>query len=264
VFYGTRISPRMSRDNAGNLICHSAVIARSGKQQYSGWELGLGTDDVVEVYRSPREVLSPATIASANGKLITDNHPPTFLAPWNAGVFAKGHVSNAREGPVLENGDRTIIADLVIYDDNLISKILDGGLREISAGYDTEYVERADNTLEQRKIRINHVALVYSGRCGAACRVHDHDHKEQLMTKAERAQLDEAMRLVRAINEAFRAQVQDCDKPQADDRDFGKRAKEFHRGGKPSAPEAPRTVVNDSEESYESLIARYRRQRWGR
>ena|SRR6266851_7662057 len=85
-----------------------------------------------------------------------------------------------------------LIADLVVHDENLISKILDGGLRELSAGYDTDYVPQDDGTFEQTKIRINHVALVPTGRCGPACRVHDH-HKEQSMTRDERKQLAEAM-----------------------------------------------------------------------
>src|SRR5579862_5833365 len=98
-FCGTRISPRMSRDNAGNLVCHGAVIARSGKQTYRAAELGLGTNDLIEVYRSPREVLSKATIASAHGKLVCDGHPPQFVAPWNSGAYGKGMVLYPREGP---------------------------------------------------------------------------------------------------------------------------------------------------------------------
>jgi hypothetical protein len=241
-------------------------------------ELGLATDELIEVYRSPSEVLSKAAIASAHGKLITDGHPSQFLAPWNSGAYAKGHVLNPREGPLLPNGDRTIIADLVIYDHNLISKILDGGLRELSAGYDTEYVERSDSSLEQRQIRINHVAFVPNGRCGSACRVED--SKEQPMKKEDRESLEEAVKLIRELTEILSEQqrTQDCDSTgQTEDREFrrkvnsvdhpdrafGERAREFHRGGAPSPLDTPRTVANDSEESYETLIARYRRQRWG-
>jgi hypothetical protein len=95
------------------------------------------------------------------------------------------------------------------------------------------------------------------------------------MTKSERAQLNEAMKMIREINERFgsgpQTQAQDCGDDRelrrkwntADDpdRDFGLRANEFHRGGKPNTKTVqPRTVANDSEESYEALIARYRRQ----
>lgn len=235
-FCGTKVSPRMSRDNAGNLICHGAIIARSGRQTYRASEIGLATDELVQVHRSPEEVLSNAAIASAHGKLVTDGHPGQFLAPWNSGVYGKGFVLNPREGPILKTGDRTIIADLVIFDGNLISKIIDGGLREMSAGYDAEYLPQSDGTFEQTKIRINHVALVPSGRCGAVCRVQDHDHEEQRpMTRAERAQLAEAMELVRELNEAFRERQRTLDSAIRDcesDRAFGERAREFHRGGK--------------------------------
>lgn len=266
-FCGTRISPRMSRDNAGNLVCHGAVIARTGKQTYRGRELGLGTDDLIEVYRGASEVLSPAAIASAEGKILTENHPPAFLSPDNAGYYAKGHVQNVREGPRLADGNRCLVADIVVHDANLISKIRTGGLREISAGYDCTYVPLDDGSYEQRRIRINHVAVVPSGRCGAACRVHD--HKEQPMTKEERKQLDEAMKLVRELNETFRDRyhAQDCEVPQADDRDYGENMKKLHRvGNKPQADrEAAKRVTTDSIENWaEAMNAFGRKLREGR
>jgi hypothetical protein len=167
---------------------------------------------------------------------------------------------------VLPNGDKSIVADLVIYDDNLISKILDGGLRELSAGYDCEYIERQDGTTEQTNIRVNHVALVPSGRCGTACRVHD--HKEQPMTKDERKKLDEAMRLVQQLTEAFAQtrETQDCDPAvdrEAYDRSYGESMKKFHRGGKPQAEATIR--VNDAGDNWaEAMNAYGRRLRTGK
>jgi hypothetical protein len=266
VFCGTRISTRMSRDNAGNLICHGAVIARSGFQQYTGRELGMDSDEIIEVWRSPAEVTSNATIASCEGKLVTDHHPGSFLGTHNSGLYARGHVQNVREGPPLADGNRCLVADLVVHDDSLISKILDGGLREISLGYDTDYVEREGGTLEQTNIRVNHLALVGSGRCGAACRVRDHK-EQQPMTKDERKQLAEAMELVRELTEAFRdrQQVEDCGTKPTDDRAFGERAKEFHRGGKPKAEVQRPTKANDSVESWAEAMNSYgRRMREGK
>lgn len=253
----------MSRDNAGNLICHGAVIARTGKQTYRGRELGLNTDDVVEVYRDASEVFSPAAIASAEGKILTDSHPPSFLSPDNAAYYAKGHVQNVREGPRLANGNRCLVADIVVHDANLISKLRTGGLREISAGYDCTYVRLQDGSYEQRQIRINHVALVPSGRCGAACRVHD--HKEQPMTKAEREQIDQAMRLISELTAAFRErqQVQDRDGGHQlmDDRALGERAREFHRGDRPKDSPNRRVACDaDQPETFEQICRRRRRE----
>ena len=162
-FCGTRISPRMSWDNAGNLICHQAVIARSGTQQYSGRELGIDSDEIFEIWRSPAEVTSRTTIASCEGKLITDGHPPQFLGTHNAGVYARGHVQNVREGSPLPDGNRCLVADLVVWDPTLISKIQDGGLRESQQATHANISSSRTDACEQRAIRLNHLALVPAG-----------------------------------------------------------------------------------------------------
>jgi hypothetical protein len=258
-FCGSRISANLARDNAGSLVCLRVPLCRTGWQSYQGSELGLDTDKIVQVYRSAREVFAPATIASANGKAVTDSHPPQFISPANAGNYIRGYAQNPREGNPTADGERILIGDLVVFDASLISKIENDVVREISLGYDCQYLPREDGTFEQRDIRINHVALVSSGRCGAACRVRDHK-EQQPMTKDERKRLAEAMELVRELTEAFRAQVQDCDKPQADDRDFGKRAKEFHRGGKPKTERAvEKRGTNDSVESWAEAMNSYGR-----
>lgn len=241
-FYGSRISANIARDNAGSLICYRVPLCRTGWQSYQGRELGLDTDEIVRVYRSAREVFDPATVASANGKFVCDGHPPRFLTPDNTLIYARGFCMNPREGSRTADGERTLIGELVVFDPSLISKVENRVVREISLGYDCGYLPREDGTIEQTAIRINHVAFVPTGRCGAACRVHDHDHdnKEQPMTKAEREQLAEAMELVREFTDAFRERQQalDCGTEdreaalEANDRAYGQDMKKLHRGGK--------------------------------
>ncbi|MGH7484012.1 MAG: DUF2213 domain-containing protein [bacterium] len=251
-FCGTRISENMSVDNAGNLVCHGATIARTGTQHYRGAELGLDTDDLVAVYRDAAEVFSPAAIASAEGKLVTDSHPPRFLSPGNAGAYARGHVQNVREGPGLADGNRTLVADLVVHDANLISKILDGGLRELSCGYDCEYEPQSDGSYRQRKIRVNHVALVANGRCGAACRVKDSE--EITMTKREQ-DIAKAMAIIAEIQEAFGPQkTQD-----ADDGNYGRDMKRFHRRGIKLHDRPAKVGTQDGEMSWAEKMNAYGR-----
>lgn len=185
-FCGSRISENIARDNAGALICFGVPICRAGWQSYRGSELGMDTDDVVQVYRDDCEVLSAATIASANGKVVTDNHPPQFVSPGNAGYYERGHVQNVREGRPTPEGDRTLIADLVIFDASLQSKIENGTAREISLGYDTEYEPQQDGTFAQKQIRINHCAVVHSARGGPSLRIRDAQLQDSFDAAARR------------------------------------------------------------------------------
>jgi len=202
-FTGSRISAHMSRDNAGALICHAVPIAREGWQEYRASEVGIeGGDDSVRVYRPPHEVFSKSTMASFEGKPVTDDHPGTFLTPENWSAYCRGHVQNVRVGETTDEGERTLVADLVINDRNLIEKIRNGK-REVSCGYDCFYLERADGTFQQSRIRGNHVAVVAQGRAGENVRIMDGRPRKR-MTEEEKA-----VSILRAIM----AQVADQDLP---------------------------------------------------
>ena len=64
------------------LICRNVPIARIGDQDYLGSEIGLDGDEagkVIPVHRNPEEVFSDATIASFEGKPVTNDHPPGII-----------------------------------------------------------------------------------------------------------------------------------------------------------------------------------------
>lgn len=123
-YYGDRFSPHMTRTPEGYLICHDVPIARTGTQQYMPKELGLEGEGLITVFRNENEVFKPAAVASFEGKPVTDNHPPVDVMPDNYSIYTKGVVQNVRRG----NGDQQdkILADLIIYDANLISEIESG------------------------------------------------------------------------------------------------------------------------------------------
>lgn len=171
-FYADRISDHLGETPEGYLICLGARLARSGYQSYRGSELGLATDDVIECYRPPSEVLDKTFVASLNGKPVCQGHPGTFLSKANATWFTKGTVTNPRAGSTLDNGDEVVEADLVITDAQLIETIRSGAVRQLSVGYDFQLVETEDG-FEQHKLRANHVAVVERGRAGPDVKILD-------------------------------------------------------------------------------------------
>jgi hypothetical protein len=185
-FYGSRLTGHMSQTPEGFLVCHGARLSRTAvktPQRYRGGEIGLSTDDEVDVYRSAEEVTNRVSLASLEGKPVCDNHPGQFLTSENVGWYGKGHVQHVREGDPLPDGERVIVGDLVITDSELIVKIK-GGVRNISVGYDCEYRSRDDGSFEQRKIRANHVAVVANGRAGEHVRILDSAGKQELSFEA--------------------------------------------------------------------------------
>lgn len=175
-YYGDKISTNIAMTPEGFLICRNVPIARTGYQQYLGSEIFEDGDpsELINVYRSPNEVFSTATIASFEGKPVTDGHPDVDVTPDNYKQFSKGHVQHVRVGRG-DDADK-ILADLYITDQDLIDEIRNGK-REVSAGYYAEDKEDETGRLCQTKIRGNHVAVVDEGRAGHTVAIRDHKHK---------------------------------------------------------------------------------------
>lgn len=162
-YYGTKISPNQLETGEGFLICKNVPIARVGDMEYMASELGLKGDRVITVHRSPEDVFSPAALASFEGKPVTSDHPPALVTPEDVTMYERGHAQNVRRGTG-EFADY-VLADLHIHDAELIREIREGK-REISCGYECEYVDNEDGTFSQKKIIGNHIAIVDAGRAG--------------------------------------------------------------------------------------------------
>lgn len=172
-YYGYTISPNQIETGEGFLICRNVPIARIGTQEYMGREIGLtgrDADKIITVKREPEEVFSSASLASFEGKPATNDHPPDLIGPDDVGMYEKGHAQNVRRGTG-EWADY-ILADLHIHDRELIDAI-QGGKREISCGYECDYVDNEDGTYSQKNIRGNHVAVVDRGRAGKRAAILD-------------------------------------------------------------------------------------------
>ena len=185
-YYGSRISPHMTKTPEGYLICYDVPINRIGVQEYMGDELGMqDSGKPYKVLREPEEVFSPAALASFEGKAITDGHPPESVTPDNIQFYGKGHAQNIRKGAGQNAG--TSVADLFITDPQLIREIQDGK-REISCGYTYDLIPLKNGMFEQRSIRGNHIAVVDEGRAGHRVAIKDEKPKltERGKTMAEK------------------------------------------------------------------------------
>ena len=103
-YYGYTISPNQIETGEGFLICKNVPIARTGTQDYLGSELGLSggeSEQIIAVVRPPDEVFSEATLASFEGKPVTNDHPPGLIGPDEVKTYEMGHAQNIRRGRII-------------------------------------------------------------------------------------------------------------------------------------------------------------------
>lgn len=172
-YYGDKLSKRIAKTPEGFLICQDVPISRTGYQEYLASELSdepVAHDRIIPVYRPADEVFDIRSLASFEGKPVTNEHPNEDVTPQNYQTYACGHVQNVHAGEG-EDSDK-VLADLYITDPDLIDSIM-SGKREVSCGYYAEEKRDDSGKLCQTKIRGNHVAVVSSGRAGKKVCIRD-------------------------------------------------------------------------------------------
>lgn len=163
----------IERTRDGYLVA-SVRVSRSGIQTYQGAELGRPDLGVVKVYRPADEVFARGALASYSNRPVTLGHPVQGVSAATWRRDAVGHLDSevARDGEFVR-------ATMMVSDAAAIEAI-DGGTREISMGYACE-IEFTDGVTPdgeayqavQKRMRMNHAALVPRGRAGPQCRVGD-------------------------------------------------------------------------------------------
>lgn len=154
----------------------NGIVARSGIQVYSNAEVGDYNEPLkmVNVYRPREEVLKEESLSTYANAPITDDHPNTFVTVDNATELIKGSVASYET--YNKDGIDYIKAQIVVTDKDLINKVINGKM-ELSAGYSQNLVKEKGEfegiTYDyiQTNIKINHVALVDSARCGQECKL---------------------------------------------------------------------------------------------
>lgn len=163
-------------DEDSGFLHINGVVARTGIQVYSNAEVGDYNEPLkmVNVYRPREEVLKEESLSTYANAPITDDHPNTFVTVDNATELIKGSVASYET--YNKDGIDYIKAQIVVTDKDLINKVINGKM-ELSAGYSQNLVKEKGEfegiTYEyiQTNIKINHVALVDSARCGQECKL---------------------------------------------------------------------------------------------
>ena len=129
----------------------------------------------------------------------------------------------------MDTGEEPLLADIIVKDATTISKI-ENGTREISCGYDCEYVLTGDGTYGQKNIRGNHIALVANGRAGDAVRILDAKEERPvnnllkhilglgLKTYAKDAEPEEVTKAAEAVKKEEKREEDDDCRARDDDR----------------------------------------------
>ena len=162
------------RTTGDGYLVASARAARTGVQVYGGSEVGKPEIAVVRIYRPAEEVFSGDSLSTYANKPITKGHPPKGVTAATWKQHAVGHVDNG----IVPDG-QFVRVSMMIADASAIGD-LNNGTRELSAGYTCDLEWTAGTAPDgqaydaiQRRIRINHVALVPRGRAGSDCRIGD-------------------------------------------------------------------------------------------
>jgi hypothetical protein len=165
-YYGDKITHHIAKTPEGFLICQDVPISRTGYQTYLSSEMFDNPENrhrAIPVYRPADEVFDIKSLASFEGKPVTNEHPDEDVTPANYSRYSCGHVQNVHVGTGKDSNK--VLADLYITDPHLIS-LIQHGKREISCGYYAEERRDASGRICQTRIRGNHVAVVKNGRAG--------------------------------------------------------------------------------------------------
>ena len=165
-YYGDKITHHIAKTPEGFLICQDVPISRTGYQTYLSSEMFEDPENkhrAIPVYRPASEVFDIKSLASFEGKPVTNEHPEEDVKPENYSRYACGHVQNVHVG--VGKDANKVLADLYITDPKLIY-LIQHGKREISCGYYAEERRDPQGRICQTRIRGNHVAVVKNGRAG--------------------------------------------------------------------------------------------------
>jgi len=176
--YDTAPISQLTTDaQTGYLHAANVPIARVGVFPY------LKMDGSIDMEaKLPQELLSDATVESANNKAITNDHPKELVTSSNSEKYLKGFTADNAH---VQNN--TLRVDMTITDGDLIKAINDGK-QELSIGFQTDVVPKTGEyqgsayDAVQKNIQINHVAVVKRGRAGHNVRITG-DSAEMILDK---------------------------------------------------------------------------------
>ena len=221
-FYLTeKLGPKQSLTPEGFLLCADVPLARTGMMVYGPDETPIkaGPEGIVKIMREAEDVFTAETIASAQGKPVTNDHPDEDVTPENWKELCHGTMLNVRRGEGML--DDLILGDLLITTVDGIEAVRAGKV-EVSLGYEADYEETGPGMGKQVNIIINHIALVDQGRCGPRCAIADTKPtllRSETMKKPGNKILDALMKAFKAKDaaevEKLAEEVKDAEEAEA-------------------------------------------------
>lgn len=188
VLISEKLSTHKYKTPEGYLICTDAILARTGKQQYTKDEVFRdGDTTIIDIDRPYEQVMSEKTISSFENKPVTFDHPNEDVNVGNYKEYAVGYVRDVHQGKV--DGQDVILGNLIITDQNAIDAIESGEHTDLSCGYDCDIKDNGSGQYFQSNIRGNHVALCKEGRAGNA-RIVDSKGEKRMKIRDEDRQIE--------------------------------------------------------------------------
>jgi len=175
------LTSKRERTPQGFLLIRDVAIARTGPQDYRADEVPVepGPLGYVVIEREAEDVFDPATLVSFEGVPITNEHPTVLVTPENFKDYTVGFINNVRRGEGSQA--HLMLADAWIYCADAIADI-ESGKRQVSAGYEANYVRLEAGRGKQTNITGNHLAIVDRGRCGPVCAFGDKEFQPMTTT----------------------------------------------------------------------------------
>ena len=228
-----KLGPKQSLTPEGFLLCEEVPLARTGMMIYGPNETPIeaGPDGIVKIMREPEDVFTAETLASAQGKPVTNDHPDEDVTPSNWKDLCHGTMLNVRRGEGFM--DDLMLGDLLITTPEGIEAVR-GGKVEVSLGYEADYDETGPGVGKQSNIIINHIALVDQGRCGPRCAISD--AKPNLLRSG--TMKTKGNRILDALMKAFKA------KDAAEVEELAKKVGDEMEGGEGTETEGGDTHVH--------------------
>lgn len=173
-----KATSKRSKDANGFLIIKDNPIAKAGVFDYLLSELkaDINADDdrVVKVYR-PFDELERIKDSFANKPIKMNHH-------W---VGDETNTADGAIGSIIEADEANgyLRADLIIYNPELIEKIENGELIELSPAYTGEEISESGRfngeayEFKQKLGEVNHLAVVETGRSGKDLKIYDSNSK---------------------------------------------------------------------------------------
>lgn len=174
MFFTDRANLNDARQTADGSLVAFVRCARTGCQDYAGYEVGKPDLSKVTVYRPESEVFSRDSMASYASSTVTLQHPRDAVTAENWKDHAVGDVGE----DVVRDG-QTVRVPLIVRDAKAVAAVA-AGTDQISMGYTCDLAwedgTAPDGTAYQavqRNIRINHLAIVDSARGGPSLKIGD-------------------------------------------------------------------------------------------